>query len=114
MTSKQSPRAGSTCGSTLNQHAKLQRYERSCKLSSGDGPDLQHFDADEGVKCLLELGGDLAVIHQMDPNAVLETKSLDPFFCKRFLFLGQCEGVDFATECPGSLNFYKLYQHCPQ
>lgn len=82
---------------------KSYSYERACNRSSRECPDLQHFDADKGIKCFLKLSGDLAIVHQMNPNAVLKASSFDPFLCKSFLFLGQCQGVDLTAECLGSL-----------
>jgi hypothetical protein len=82
---------------------KSYSYERACDRSSHERPDLQHFDADKGIKCFLKLSGDLAIIHQMYSNAVLKTNGFDPFLCKSFLFLGQRQGVDFTAERLGSL-----------
>lgn len=78
--------------------------ECACDPRSRKRPDLQHFDADERIECFLKLSRNLAIIHQVNSDAVLKTECFDPLFGKSLLFLGQSEGVDFAAECPDGLS----------
>jgi hypothetical protein len=42
---------------------------------------LQHFDANEGVEGFFEFCRDLAIVHEVNPNAILKAGFLDPLFC---------------------------------
>ena len=85
--------------------------ELACNRRGHERPNLQHFNADEGIKCFLKFSGDFAIIHQMNTNAVLKTKSFDPLLGKGFLFLGQSKSIDFTAECSCSLRSHNHISH---
>lgn len=58
---------------------------------------FEHFDAHECVEGMFEMGWDVSVVHQMNPDKSFQAGSFNPLFRKGFLLDGKREAVDLAT-----------------
>ena len=58
---------------------------------------LDHLYTDKSVECLFKLGGEIAIIHEMDPDATLQTSLLDALFRQSLLLDRQRQCIDFAA-----------------
>lgn len=59
---------------------------------------LEHLDADERVEGALELGGDLAVVEEVDADAAREARRGDALLREFLLLDGERQRVDLAPE----------------
>ena len=64
---------------------------------------LQHLDADEGIKGVLEFRGDISIVHKVDTHTPFKACSFDPLLSKSFLLNRQREAVDLTSEVARSL-----------
>ena len=58
---------------------------------------LEHLDADKRIERVLERGGDVAVVHQVDAHAPLEARRADALLGELLLLDGQRQAVDLAA-----------------
>ena len=68
---------------------------------------LEHLNADEGIKGLFEFSWDIAVVHEVDSDAVLQTSCTNPLLSEGLLLDGQGECVDFTAIVLGRLKIKK-------
>lgn len=60
---------------------------------------LDHFDTDKGVKCVFKFRWNVAVVKEVDANAILQAGFPDTLVRQSLLFYGQRESVHLNAVC---------------
>ena len=71
--------------------------------------DLEHLHAHEGIEVAGPFNWHIPIVHQVNPDLVLESSFPDPLLRQSFLFDRQSQGIYLRTERTGSLKCTLAY-----